>query len=179
MKRPFLISMTLIMFAMLSLVSCNEAYDDSKDKELSSQLRGTWVLDESQQNENNETVLARNVVFNFTNSNFKVAYSRTTISKTSGYSVTGSWRINRQVLELRYDLASLQTTGMTSEEENILLSSLKSNNLLLDDLKDTNQSYGMPIEISRTSSTEGYMHLSGSYDFAGIYELSMGGDLPQ
>ncbi len=180
MKKTLLLTLFLSVFLVLPLASCNEESDHSADKRLASELPGTWVLSDTQSDEDGNKILSRNVMFVFTSKRtFDVSTVRTTPSKTTSYSVRGTWSIKNEVLQLRYELNSLITMGLTTQEITALKTSLNSNNEMLDDLKDNAQSYGMPIEISRKDAFNGMMKLTKNSDFAGLYTLSDYGDSPE
>lgn len=180
----------LSLFALTFLPSCNEESDHSADDRITSQLPGTWVLTESQPNptenddentgtnddEDENTLLKRNVNFTFTTSAFNVTVTRKTISKTMYYNVRGTWNVKNQILQLRYDINSLTTMGMSSQEITALRNSFNDNNLLLDDIKNSDQAYGMPIELSRPNNANAMMKLSKNYDLGGIYTLYSGAE---
>jgi hypothetical protein len=94
-----------------------------------------------------------------------------TLNTIKSYSVEGTWNVKSSTLELYYNVSSLSCTGMRDEEVRSMQTSLKDNNLMIDDLKDSKQAYGMPIELTRLTSGEGYMKLSKSADLAGNYTL--------
>lgn len=173
MKRIFIIG-TLIALLAAGFASCNEDHDYSEDTRLSKQLPGTWNLHEDQKDQQGDILASRDVQFVFGASNFSVNYYRKTISKLVSYSVNGTWEIRREKLVLRYNLDSLTTMGMTNEEIHKVLDTFKDNNILVDELKDTNQVFGMPIEISRSGVSAGMMKLAQSPDFGGTYTLFTG-----
>lgn len=178
MKRNLFIGALIALIATLGLTSCNDEYDDTPDVRITSQLPGTWRLSETQKDENGDETIRRDTEFVFVGDNFTASYFRKTLSRSASYSVSGTWKVNRQVLELRYNVASLVTEGMSETEVEILRTSLVDNNLMLDDLKDSHQPYGMPVEVTRTSAGAGNMKLSKSADFGGIYTLVGGGIQP-
>lgn len=175
MRKSLFLIPFLALFLLFPLTGCNEEYDSSTDERITADLPGTWRLFESQTDSAEQVVLSREVLFTFTTAkNFHVEYIRTSLSKTVSYSISGTWNVKRETLELKYDLPSFTSEGLTSQQVDIIISSFKDNNLLLEDLKGSNQPYGMPIELSRQGSTSGMMKLSKSYDFGGIYTIYTG-----
>lgn len=174
MKKSLLFSFLFAFVALTFLPSCNEESDHSADKRITENLPGFWELHDSQKDEDGNLTISRDVKFYFTSSNFSVEIVRKTLSKTTSYSVRGTWNVKNEILQLRYDLNSLTTLGYSSQEITALKNNFSDNNAMLDDLKDNPQAYGMPIELSRPSNTSGMMKLTKNYDFAGTYNLSTG-----
>lgn len=174
MKKSLFITFLFSIFAMATLASCNEESDHSADKRITSELPGIWVTHEAQLDPAGNATIARNVQFVFTSSRFSVEIVRKTLSKTTSYSVSGSWNVKNEILQLYYDLNTLTTMGLTTQEITALKNNLNDNNAMLDDLKDNPQSFGMPIELSRPNNSSGIMKLTKSYDFAGTYTLDTG-----
>lgn len=174
MKRFILFSALIALF-VAGFTSCNDDTDTTADELMTQQLPGTWRLHEDQKDESGDVTIARDVEFVFTATNFTVSYYRKTISKLVSYSINGTWDIRRETLELRYNIPSLTTSGMTKEQSDELRRGFMDNNALLDDLAgDKFQVYGMPIEVSRSGSGLGSMKLGKSADFGGMYSLFNG-----
>lgn len=171
MKKSYLYIALMMLMGVFTLTSCNDEPDDSESKRLAAELPGNWAFSELQENEG-ETISSKNVNFYFDSSRFEVTVKRSTISRSYLFSVSGKWNIKSETLELYYDIDSLVTDGLTTEEQKSLYSSFTANNKMLDDLRNSKQAWGMPIEISRPNNYSGMMKLTNSDYYAGTYTLS-------
>lgn len=154
---------------LTAMTSCNDDSDLSPDREIANDLPGTWILHEAPGTTSRDT---RDVRLDFTASNFTATYQRKTDSRTYSYSVSGTWKVYKKVLELTYNVSTLSTTGMTAQEVDALTILFNDNNANLRDKPDT-QPLGMNVEITRSySNGTGSLRLSGyNPDFAGTYTL--------
>lgn len=174
MKKSFVVCFLASLMMLLPLTSCNEEADHSADQRITEQLPGQWTYSTSQTSEDGLQVSARTTNFTFMSSRFEVTVERSQLSKVTTFSISGTWNIKNETLQLYYNLESLVTSGMTKDEERALWSQFNSNNKMLDDLRDSKQAYGLRIEISRPSAYSGNLKLTGSDYFEGTYTLSGG-----
>lgn len=155
----------LFLFAaiMVVLPSCNDddAYDN-KDARLTAALPGYWVLEEQGAN------MRTTVTYQFTAAG-TFTYSYTTDNSTENthkvWSVSGTWNVKKETLQLKYDLSSFVTTGYSDAEVRGIRTSLIDGNSALEESNKQDKVYGPTIEIVSTASTA-RMTLSS---FSGVF----------
>lgn len=147
----------VLLFAAVVLVlpACNEDATEY-DAAYSSQLIGTW----NKSFENSEMMKTEN--YRFDEGRFTYACSILNIkeSKERSYTVGGSWNIYKGVLQVSYDLESLQTRGYSDTEKQDLYDNMEDANLMLKQMNDEDKPFGSTIEFEVLNGQE-IMRLSG------------------
>lgn len=170
MRKQFFVCLAAIVMALMTMTSCNDDVNTPTDSRIAKDLPGTWVM-----NDNNVSTTggARSAKFVFTNSGFSLEYYRKAQSSVYSYSVSGTWKVFKETLELTYNVSTLTTIGMTKSEIDDLMIVMNDNNSNLNDKPDTTP-LGMNIEVSRSYATgTGIMRLSGyNPDLVGVYNYT-------
>lgn len=165
-----------LIVALFATSSCNDDTDTSVDEQIARDLPGTWELHEKSEVTDSQggvaQVYVRDVVFKFENSAFTYTVHTQTTTQEVTYSVSGTWNVKRETLQLYYNLDSLTAEGMTDEAVSTLLMGFRDNNLMLDDLKGSkHQAFGMSVAVTRSGNGLGVLQLTGIADLAGTYSL--------
>ncbi len=150
MKKYFVFLLPLLMFL---LPSCNE--DSGKDDDIiKAQLIGNWVLNAEKDAGKGQIVRLSSVYHLDANGSYIHSESMRTVGsegelmKDKVMSVRGTWSVKKAQLELSYDLNSLTFVGYTEAEQKAQHDLYRDENLMLKDMHDRGDAYGMAITLS-------------------------------
>jgi len=133
---------TLLLGILIAFPSCS---DDSteNDATYSRQLVGSWQMVFTSDQSINE------LRYHFSNNSFEYQ-SYTAIDegkKAKVVYISGTWNIQKGVLQLYYDLDSFRTEGMSAEESFSIKDGFSKDNMLLADMNADNKPYGPTISF--------------------------------
>lgn len=149
MKKFF----TLLMLCLLiALPSCNDDDNEStrNDAYLSTHLIGQWSWEYSNKD------YAAGEIYTFSKAEFTRAstYENLNDKSKKSYFIEGNWSVYKGLLQLKYDVESLQTEGYGEYEIMALRDEFDKNNYLLEEQNSKGRAFGSAIDFEEVNGKQ-------------------------
>ena len=141
--------LTFLMLALMSIFINEDAEKD--DSIIAQQLVGRWMLTFTSDNTANEIYYSFSADSKFRYNSAAVKEGDTNIKSAT---IDGTWKVYKGVLQLKYDLDSFTSAGLTEAEKQAMYDGFYQSNLLLADMEAAGNAYGFAVTFGKNGNTD-------------------------